>query len=100
VIEQITYLLVLRRLDGLQTLAEVKGRAIGGPVTNPPFLPGHEHLRWSELTNTDADVMYRMVGREAAADAAHRGAEHVGPGRHVRAAGRCPGGGRGRPGLG
>lgn len=45
VIEQITYLLFLRRLDDLQTLAERKAVVAGGPIENPMFLPGQQHLR-------------------------------------------------------
>ncbi len=55
VIEQITYLLFLRRLDDLQTLAESKARITGtGLIEDPVFLPGQEHLRWSQFKNTNA----------------------------------------------
>src|SRR5690625_1444283 len=46
VIEQITYLLFMRRLDDLQTLAEGKARARRQPIENPVFLPGQNHLSW------------------------------------------------------
>ena len=42
VIEQITYLLFIRRLDDLQTLAEKKARVTGGPIEDPVFLPGQD----------------------------------------------------------
>jgi type I restriction enzyme M protein len=61
VIEQITYLLFLRRLDDLQRLAENKARVTGGPIVDPTFLPGQEHLRWNTLKNDDPEVMYRVV---------------------------------------
>jgi type I restriction enzyme M protein len=64
VIEQITYLLFLRRLDDLQTVAEKKARLSGGPVEDPRFLPGQDHLRWSRFKNLDADVMYRTVSTQ------------------------------------
>ena len=64
VIEQITYLLFLRRLDELQTIAEKKARITGGPVEDPKFLPGQDHLRWSRFKNLDADVMYKTVSTE------------------------------------
>ncbi len=64
VIEQITYLLFLRRLDDLQILAEKKARISGGPVVDVKFLPGQEHLRWSRFKNLDADVMYKTVSTE------------------------------------
>ena len=62
VIEQITYLLFLRRLDDLQTLAESKARVAGtGVIENPVFLPGQESLRWSRFKNTAPEVMYTTV---------------------------------------
>jgi type I restriction enzyme M protein len=64
VIEQITYLLFLRRLDDLQTLAEKKTRVSGGIIEDPQFLPGQEHLRWSRFKNADPDVMFKIVSSE------------------------------------
>jgi type I restriction enzyme M protein len=61
VIEQITYLLFLRRLDDLQMLAEKKARITGGKIEDPKFLPGQDNLRWSRFKNLDADVMYQTV---------------------------------------
>lgn len=37
VIEQITYLLFIRRLDDLQTLQENKARRLGEPLVDPTF---------------------------------------------------------------
>lgn len=63
VIEQITYLLFIRRLDDLQTLAEKKARLAGtGVIDNPMFLPGQENLRWGQFKNTAPAVMYKTVG--------------------------------------
>lgn len=65
VIEQITYLLFIRRLDDLHTLEEKKARFNGsGEIANPRFLPGQEHLRWSYFKNLDPDEMYRVVSTE------------------------------------
>lgn len=63
VIEQITYLLFLRRLDDLQTLAEKKAR-ITGAIEDPKFLPGQEHLRWSRFKNEEPGVMYQTVSTQ------------------------------------
>ncbi len=50
VIEQITYLLFIRRLDDLQTLAEKKAHRTGEPIENPFFLPkARPTLRWSPV---------------------------------------------------
>ena len=64
VIEQITYLLFLRRLDDLQTLAERKASRTGGVIDNPVYLPGQRHLRWSELKNNEPAVMHRVMGEQ------------------------------------
>ncbi|TSD98202.1 SAM-dependent DNA methyltransferase [Skermania sp. ID1734] len=64
VIEQITYLLFIRRLDDLQTLAEKKAR-VTGKIEDLVFLPGQENLRWSRFKNDDAEVMFRLVGEQA-----------------------------------
>jgi type I restriction enzyme M protein len=63
VIEQITYLLFLRRLDDLQTLAEKKAR-VTGTIEDPKFLPGQEHLRWSRFKNEESTVMYQTVSTQ------------------------------------
>ena len=64
VIEQITYLLFMRRLDDLQTLAEKKAHRLGRPVEHAIFVPGQQHLRWSRFKNLQSDDMYRRVGEE------------------------------------
>jgi len=64
VIEQITYLLFIRRLDDIQTLAEKKARVAGAPLENPVFLPGQNELRWSHFKNTSPEVMFTIVGNE------------------------------------
>lgn len=64
VIEQITYLLFIRRLDDIQTLAEKKARVTGAPFENPVFLPGQSELRWSHFKNTSPEVMFTIVGNE------------------------------------
>jgi type I restriction enzyme M protein len=64
VIEQITYLIFLRRLDDLQTLAEHKARVTGGVIEDPKFLPGQDHLRWSRFKNLESKVMYKTISTE------------------------------------
>jgi len=64
VIEQITYLLFIRRLDDLQTLAEKKANRLGGPVEDPVFLPGQTGLRWSRFKGLEPAVMYSVVGEK------------------------------------
>jgi type I restriction enzyme M protein len=62
VIEQITYLLFIRRLDDLQTLAEKKANRLGRPVENPIFGPGQQELRWSRLKGQAPALMFELVG--------------------------------------
>lgn len=64
VIEQITYLLFIRRLDDIQTLAEKKARVTGGATESPVFLPGLAHLRWSQFRNTSPEVMHKTIADE------------------------------------
>src|SRR5213596_651458 len=70
VIEQITYLLFLRRLDDLQTLAENRARATGEPMDRRIFPKGkdesgrkYEEMRWSNFRNLEAGEMYTLVDR-------------------------------------
>ncbi|MCQ9388104.1 type I restriction-modification system subunit M [Brevibacterium sp. 50QC2O2] len=60
VIEQITYLLFIRRLDMKQQAAEAAAQ-FTGEVANPVFGPGDAHLRWSNFKNVDADDMFTVV---------------------------------------
>ena len=62
VIEQITYLLFIRRLDDLQTLAEKKANRTGQPIENPLFQPGQADLQWSKFKDLEPGVMHQVVG--------------------------------------
>ncbi|MDF2561226.1 MAG: SAM-dependent methyltransferase [Microbacterium sp.] len=64
VIEQITYLLFIRRLDELQTLADNREKLTGNPNENPVFAEAQQHLRWSRLKNAGGDVMFTRMGAE------------------------------------
>lgn len=63
VIEQITYLLFIRRLDDLETLAERKARVSGKPQ-EARFSPDQQDLRWSRLKNEEPAVMFATVGQK------------------------------------
>ena len=64
VIEQITYLLFIKRLDELQTAKEKKAALLGEPVENPIYLPKQKELRWSTFKDLAPDVMFRLFIRE------------------------------------
>jgi len=68
VIEQITYLLFLRRLDDAQILAENLATRTKKPIERRIFPEGndpkgrpYEELRWSRFKNFDPPTMYAIV---------------------------------------
>ena len=68
VIEQITYLLFLRRLDDLHTLEEHKSVKLKRPMERRVYPEGkdpkkrpYEHLRWSRFKNFEAAEMFKVV---------------------------------------
>jgi len=68
VIEQITYLLFLRRLDDLQTLEENKASRLKTPLARRIFPAGddprgrpYDTLRWSRFRHLEAREMYSLV---------------------------------------
>ena len=73
VIEQITYLLFLRRLDDLETLEENRAARLGEPMTRRFYPAGHdalgrpyEQLRRSRFKNAaPAEMLPRNVGGPA-----------------------------------
>ncbi|CDS51130.1 Type I restriction-modification system, DNA-methyltransferase subunit M [Polaromonas sp. CG9_12] len=69
VMEQITYLLFLRRLDDLHTLEENKSLRLGKPMERRTFPEGQDakgrdynDLRWSRFRNYAPAEMYTVVG--------------------------------------
>ena len=98
VIEQITYLLFLRRLDDLHTLEENKAARLKKPLErrifpegNDPRGRGFESLRWSHFKNEAPSEMFIIVGehvfpflRTLGSDASHEGCPLHHP--HARAA--------------
>jgi type I restriction enzyme M protein len=63
VIEQITYLLFIRRLDDLEVLAENKARRTGNAEVLR-FGPSQQELRWSLLKNEEPALMFETVGQK------------------------------------
>lgn len=64
VIEQMTYLLFIRRLDELQTQKESKANLLKQPIEDPLYSAQENELRWSRFKNMDPEVMYRMFTKE------------------------------------
>jgi type I restriction enzyme M protein len=68
VIEQITYLLFLRRLDELQEVEELKATRLKRPIERRIFPKGkdakgmpYEEYRWSRFKNAEARAMFETV---------------------------------------
>ncbi len=68
VMEQITYLLFLKRLDELQTLAENKASRLGEAIESPVFPAGNDDkgrayadYRWSNLKNLAPADMFTVM---------------------------------------
>ena len=68
VIEQITYLLFLKRLDEVQELEEHKAARLGRPMTRRIFPEGndskgtpYEDFRWKRLKNASPQAMYILL---------------------------------------
>ena len=64
VIEQMTYLLFIRRLDDIHTQREHKANFLRKEIENPIFRKEQYELRWSYFKNSDPDVMYRLFTKE------------------------------------
>src|SRR5271169_4152735 len=72
VIEQITYLLFLRRLDEIQTLEQNKAERTGKPMERRVFPPGEDprhrayaDLRWSRFRHFAPSEMYEILAEHA-----------------------------------
>lgn len=68
VLEQLTYLLFIRRLDDLETLEERKAQRTGQPMARRLFPEGrdshdrpYEQLRWSRFKELAAGEMFELV---------------------------------------
>lgn len=64
VIEQLTYLLFIKRLDELHTLKEHKAARTGKAIEEPVFSPEQDHLRWSRFKETAPETMFALVRDE------------------------------------
>ncbi|WP_026204550.1 type I restriction-modification system subunit M [Actinomycetospora chiangmaiensis] len=64
VIEQITNLLFIQRLDHEQRLKERTARVTKEPVKDPIFAPDEQGLRWTEFKMLDPETMYQRVADE------------------------------------
>jgi type I restriction enzyme M protein len=61
VMEQITYLIFIRRLDDLQAAKENKANRTHQPVKSPIYADDEQQLRWSRFKNIHPDNMLTIV---------------------------------------
>jgi len=61
VIEQLTYLLFIKRLDELHTLKERKAAHTGQPIEDPIFTTDQDSLRWSHFREMAPEQMFETV---------------------------------------
>ena len=62
VVEQMTYLLFIKRLDELEIAKENKANRTKKPIENPIFGPKQQKLRWSQFRGTgDPASLYKLM---------------------------------------
>ena len=65
VMEQMTYLLFIRRLDEIHTAQERKAQRTGQAIIQPIFTPEQANLRWSSFIHLgDTEQLYNTVSNE------------------------------------
>ena len=64
VIEQLSYLLFIRRLDEVHTAREKRATRLDRSLDDPIFGPDQQDLRWSRFKHFEAERMYQVVSQE------------------------------------
>lgn len=64
VIEQLTYLLFIKRLDEIHTLKERKAARTAAPLEDPVFDASQDHLRWSRFKELAPELMFNTIRDE------------------------------------
>lgn len=64
VIEQVSYLLFIRRLDDIQLVRERQSQRTGKPIENPIFKPEQQRLRWNQFKQEEPGKMLQIVRDE------------------------------------
>ena len=91
VIEQITYLIFIKRLDEMQELEERKATTLGKPIERRIFPKGkdergepYENLRWSKFKNFEPREMFRIIDEHVFPFLRTLGVEGSAYARHMR----------------
>jgi type I restriction enzyme M protein len=64
VIEQMTYLLFIKRLDEIQTVKEKQANILKKDIEDPIFNKKQNELRWSHFRDKEPESMYRVFTKE------------------------------------
>ncbi len=64
IIEQISYLLFIKRIDDNQLLEEKKAQRLGTALENPTFPEDKQHLRWSRFRDNEPQAMFDLFHKE------------------------------------
>lgn len=64
VIEQISYLLFIKRLDDIHTLKELQANRTGKAIKEPLFNDTQQHLRWSKFKHLEPGEMFKLFQSE------------------------------------
>lgn len=64
VIEQITYLLFIKRLDELQATKEKKATGLSTDIEAPIFTEAQNEIRWSYFKDREPEDLYRLFTKE------------------------------------
>lgn len=64
VVEQLTYLLFIKRLDELHALKERKAQRLNQPIEDPVFSADQDYLRWSRFKDAAPESMFNTVKDE------------------------------------
>lgn len=64
VIEQMTYLLFVRRLDEIQTMEENKANDLQQPIENAIYTEGEAELRWRNFKDLEAETMFKLFTKD------------------------------------
>jgi type I restriction enzyme M protein len=64
VIEQITYLLFIKRLDELQVLKEKQAITLNETIEKPIYTEQEKQLRWSTFKDLEPESMHRMFTKD------------------------------------
>ncbi len=65
VIEQLTYLLFIKRLDEIHTLREHKANRTKRPIENPVFTDDQQDLRWSRFRDMAPEPVFELIRDKA-----------------------------------